>query len=143
MTTRLEQTAPVREFATGIGEWLLTRRFGSITPLAFRWQVWESYEEEPDPPHVVIELLVNDPPATAEWQPPKDGKREELSLADIREWAEALLWPRADMDAVWDAATARARVIGIPEGIDRTWPVHVNLVARSDAGACGFPAIHA
>ena len=47
METRLEQTAPVREFAAAIGEWLLERRFGTITPLAFRWRVWESYEESP------------------------------------------------------------------------------------------------
>ena len=60
METRLEQTAPVREFAEAIGEWLLARRFGTITPLAFRWRLWESYEERPHeiPPHIVVEAAV-------------------------------------------------------------------------------------
>ena len=57
METRPEQTAPVREFATAIGEWLLARRFGFITPLAFRWRLWQSREESPHEvlPHIVSE----------------------------------------------------------------------------------------
>ena len=143
MTTRLEETAPVRAFAAGIGEWLLARRFGSVTPLAFRWRLWEAYEDDDVAPHVVIELLVNDPPPPPpEWQPLKDRKREDLGPADIREWAEGLLWPRGDMDAVREAARVRAIEVGAPDGIDALRPITVRFVARSDAGACGFPTIH-
>ena len=142
MDTRLEQTAPVREFATAIGEWLLARRFGSITPLAFRWRVGGAYGERPHeiPPHVVMDLLVNDPPPPPpEWC---ELSEEERAARPIREWARNGLWPREDMDAVREAARARALEVGAPDGIDRTWPVHVLFIARSDAGECGFPAIN-
>ena len=141
MGTRLEQTAPVREFAEAIGEWLLARRFGSVTPLAFRWRVWGSYGERPHgiPPHVVMDLLVNDPPPpSAEWCALSE---EERAARPIREWARNGLWPREDMDAVREAARKRALEVGTPDGIDRTWPVHVLLIARSDAGECGFAAV--
>ena len=141
MTTRLEQTAPVRAFATAIGEWLLARRFGSVTPLAFRWRLWEAYgDDDLVPTHLVMDLLVNDPPPpSAEWLALSE---EERAARPIREWARNGLWPRDDMDAVRDAARTRALDVGPPDGIDRTWPVHVLFVARSDAGACGFPAIN-
>ena len=140
MGTRLEQTAPVREFATAIGEWLLARRFGSVTPLAFRWRLWQSYEESPHdpPPHIVIELLVNDPPPpSAEWLALSE---EERAARPIREWARNSTWPREDMDALDEAAREHARRLDVPPGLDPYWPVHVNLYERSEAGACGFPA---
>ena len=141
MTVRLEETAPVRAFAAGIGEWLLTQRFGSITPLAFRWRLWEAYyEDDLVPTHVVMDLLVNDPPPpSAEWLALSE---EERDARPIREWARNGLWPREDMDAVREAARTRALEVGPPDGVDRTWPVHVLFIARSDAGACGFPTIH-
>ena len=145
MTARLEETPPVRDFALAIGEWLLARRFGAITPLAFRYRVWESHEECPHEilPYVVIELLVNDPPPPSpEWRRLNEKDAMRLSLREIGEWAQGRLWPRADMDAVRDAAEAHAREIGVPDGIDRTWPVHVNLVGCSDAGECGFPMVN-
>ena len=141
MTTRLDQTAPVREFATAIGEWLLARRFGSVTPLAFRWRLWEAYyEDDLVPTHVVMDLLVNDPPPpSAEWLALSE---EERDARPIRERTQIGLWPREDMDAAREAARTRALEVGPPAGIDRTWPVHVLFIARSDAGACGFPTIH-
>ena len=139
MTTRLEQTAPVREFATAIGEWLMARRFGSVTPLAFRWRLWEAYGDDDVPPHVVIELLVNDPPPpSAEWLALSE---EERAARPIREWARNSTWPREDMDALDEAAREHARARVVPPGLDPHWPVHVNLYGRSEAGACGFPAL--
>ena len=142
MTARLEETPPVRDFAIAIGEWLLARRFGAITPLAFRYRVWEA-RDPGELPHVVIDLLVNDPPPPPpEWQRLKNMRKQDMSLREIGEWAQGRLWPRADMDAVRDAAEARAPEIGVPDGIDRSWPVHVNLVGCSDAGECGFPVVN-
>ena len=143
MDTRLEDTPAVREFATAIGEWLLARRFGSVTPLAFRWRLWESYEECPHEilPHVVIELLVNDPPPpSAEWLALSE---EERAARPIREWARNSTWPRADMDAVRDAAEGRAREIGVPDGIARSWPVQVVPFARGEARDMRFPHVAA
>ena len=138
MIERLEQTAPVRAFAAAIGEWLLARRFGSVTPLAFRWRLWEAYEDHGVLPHVVIELLVNDPPPpSAEWLALSE---EERAARPIREWARNSTWPREDMDALDEAAREHARARAVPPGLDPHWPVHVNLYGRSEAGACGFPA---
>ncbi len=144
MDARLEQTPPVRDFALAIGEWLLAQRFGAITPLAFRYRLWESRDPCPgELPHVVIDLLVNDPPPPPpEWHRLKDMKKKDMSLAEIGEWAQGQIWPRADMDAVREATEAYAAGVGVPGGIDRTWPVHVNLVGCSDAGECGFPAVN-
>ena len=146
METRLEQTAPVQEFATAIGEWLLARRFGFITPLAFRWRVWESYLYDDARPHVVIELLVNDPPPPSpEWHRLNEkGKgKGRLSLREIGEWAQGRLWPREDMDAVRAAARERARAIGVPDGLDAAWPVDVALRGRTEAEKHGmrFPGV--
>ena len=146
MTARLEETPPVRDFATAIGEWLLARRFGAITPLAFRYRVWESHEECPHEilPYVVIELLVNDPPPPSpEWRRLNEKDAMRLSLREIGEWAQGRLWPRADMDAVRDAAEAHAKEIGVPDGIDRTWPVHVVLYGRTEAQGMRFPHVAA
>ena len=71
MGTRLEQAPAVREFATAIGEWLLTQRFGTITPLAFRYRLWEAARlavpgELPHARHRCC--WVNDPPPPPpEW----------------------------------------------------------------------------
>ena len=143
METRPEQTAPVREFATAIGEWLLARRFGFITPLAFRWQVMP-YQDERIRPCLIIELLVNDPPPPPpEWYRLRDMKSKDMSLAEIREWAQGRLWPRADMDAVQEAAEARARALGVPDALDDTWPVDVMLRARTEAEELGMRFPHA
>ena len=141
METRLDQTAPVQEFATAIGEWLLARRFGFITPLAFRWRVWESYLYDDVRPLVFIELLVNDPPPpSAEWLALTE---EERRARPIREWAQNDIWPHEDMDALNDAAEARARAIGVPDGIDTVMPVMVMLRGRTEAEKYGmrFPGV--
>ncbi len=144
MGTRLEQAPAVREFATAIGEWLLTQRFGAITPLAFRHRVWEPHDPIPgEMPTVVIELLVNDPPPPPpEWHRLKDMKSEDMGLEEIGEWARGLMWPRADMDAVEAAAEARARACGIPDGIAPYWPVAVNFFGRSEVRECDFPPVN-
>ena len=141
METRLDQTAPVREFATGIGEWLLARRFGSVTPLAFRWRLWEAYEDDDVAPHVVIELLVNDPPPpSAEWLALSE---EERAARPIREWARNVLWPREDRRAVRDAARERAHALGVPDALDAAWPVDVALFGHTEAKETGlrFPYV--
>ena len=141
MTTRLEQTAPVREFATAIGEWLLARRFGSVTPLSFRWRLWEAYGDDGVPPHVVIELLVNDPPPPSpEWLALSE---EERAARPICEWARNRLWPLEDMDALQEAAHERAHALGVPDTLDGTWPVEVALRGRTEARKWGlrFPYV--
>ncbi len=140
MTKRLEQTAPVQEFAEAIGEWLLARRFGSVTPLAFRWQVWESYLYDDARPHVVIELLVNDPPPpSAEWLALS---AEERAARPIREWARNQIWPREDIDAVREAARERAWALGVPDALDDAWPVDVVLFGHTEAKETGMRFPH-
>ena len=142
MTTRLDQTAPVQEFATAIGEWLLARRFGSVTPLAFRWRLWEAYyEDDLVPTHVVMDLLVNDPPPpSAEWLALSE---EERRARPIREWASNRTWPLEDRRALNEAAEARARAIGVPDGLDTVMPVMVMLRGRTEAEKHGmrFPQV--
>ena len=141
METRLDQTAPVQEFATAIGEWLLARRFGFITPLAFRWRVWESYLYDDVRPLVFIELLVNDPPPpSAEWLALSE---EERRARPIREWAQQGSWPHEDIDALHEAARERAWAIGVPDGLDAIWPVIVALRGRTEAEKRGmrFPGV--
>ena len=139
MTTRLDRTAPVREFATAIGECLLARRFGSVTPLAFRWRLWEAYEDHGVLPHIVIELLVNDPPPpSAEWLALSE---EERRARPIREWARNSTWPREDMDALDEAARERAKALGVPEALDGGRPVDVVPFARGEAHGMRFPHI--
>ena len=136
MDTRLEQTAPVQEFAAAIGECLLARRFGFITPLAFRWQVWESYLYDDARPLVFMELLVNDPPPpSAEWLALSE---EERRARPIREWARNRIWPREDIDAVHEAALDRARALGVPEALDDALPVIVALRGRTEAAKLGM-----
>ena len=136
MGERLEQTAPVQEFAAAIGECLLARRFGFITPLAFRWQVWESYLYDDARPLVFMELLVNDPPPpSAEWLALSE---EERRARPIREWARNRIWPREDINAVHEAALERARALGVPEALDAALPVIVALRGRTDAKKLGM-----
>ena len=137
MTTRLEETAPVRAFAAAIGEWLLTQRFGSVTPLAFRWRLWEAYyEDDLVPTHIVMDLLVNDPPPPSpEWLALSE---EERRARPIREWAQNDIWPHEDMDALHEAARERARAIGVPEALDTAMPVMVMLRGRTEAEKLGM-----
>ena len=141
MVTQARDDTAVERFADSIGEWLLTQRFGAITPLAFRHRLWESRSDdriEGELPHVVIELLVEDPsPPPPQWRRPSEG--EDLSLKEMQERAEAILWPRKDMDAVDKAARDRVVGLALPPGIDAHRPVVVHLFGRSEAKECGFP----
>ena len=143
-TRELARTPAVRDFALAVGEWLLERRFGAITPLAFRYDVWEPYEYPDEiPPHIVIDLLVNDPPPPPpEWLALSE---EERSERPIREWAQAGNWPFADMRALDAAAKAHAREIGVPDAIDTALPVQVALFGETDAREMGlrFPPVAA
>ena len=139
-TRALARTPAVRDFALAVGEWLLARRFGAIAPLAFRYDVWGSYEI---PPCVFLELLVNDPPPPPpEWLALSE---EERRARPIREQARATLWPREDMRALEAAADAHAREIGVPDVIDTALPVLVALVGQTDAREMGlrFPPVAA
>ena len=141
METRLDQTAPVQEFATAIGEWMLSRRFGFITPLAFRWQVGELHLDGEVFPHIIMYLLVNDPPPpSAEWLALSE---EERRARPIREWAQNDIWPHEDMDALHEATRERARAIGVPDGLDTVMPVTVMLRGRTTAEKYGmrFPQV--
>ena len=143
-TRELARTPAVRDFALAVGEWLLARRFGAITPLAFRYDVWHSYEYPDEiPPCVFLELLVNDPPPPPpEWLALSE---EERSERPIREWAQAGNWPFADMRALDAAAEAHAREIGVPDAIDDALPVVVGLYGQTDAREMGmrFPPVAA
>ena len=141
MDTRLDQTAPVQEFATAIGEWLLARRFGSVTPLAFRWQVDELHLDGEVFPFIIMYLLVNDPPPpSAEWLALSE---EERRARPIREWAQNDIWPHEDMDALDEATRERAKAIGVPDGLDTVMPVVVMLRGRTEAEKHGmrFPGV--
>ena len=145
MDTRdLARTPAVRDFALAVGEWLLARRFGAITPLAFRYDVWESYEYPDEiPPCVFLELLVNDPPPPPpEWLALSEDERSERPL---RERTRATLWPREDRRALRADAEARAREIGVPDAIDTALPVVVALVGQTEAREAGlrFPRVAA
>lgn len=123
MVTRPGTLDVIDEFANAIGEWLLTQRFGAITPLAFRHRLgWDRDEEES---YVVIELLVTNPPS-----PPS---REELGKMKSREeLAEALTWPLDDWKSVFEAAQAKAKEIVPPPGILAYWPVDVRMFAERE-----------
>ncbi len=142
MVTQARDDTAIERFADGIGEWLLTQRFGAITPLAFRYRLWEPRADdriEGELPHLVIELLVEDPPSPPpHWSPPRE--EEGLSLHDLQKRAEAVLWPRKDMDSVDKAAKDRVVSLALPLGIDAHRPVVVHLFGRSEAKECGFPA---
>ena len=62
MVAQIVDNNAIDEFATRVGEWLLTQRFGSVVPVAFRHFLWEPPGDwRTEPPHVVIELTVEDP----------------------------------------------------------------------------------
>ncbi len=131
MTERIEDMPAVREFATAIGEWLLARRFGFITPLAFRWQVEELHLDGEVFPYVMFDLLVNDPPPPSpEWLALS---REEQDARPIREWAQQGNWPFADMRALEEATRERADALGVPDALDTALPVDVALFGRTEA----------
>ena len=143
-TRELARTPAVRDFALAVGEWLLARRFGAVTPLAFRYDVWELYGfPEEVPPYVFLELLVNDPPPPPpEWLALSE---EERRARPIRERVRPGLWPFADMRALEAAAEAHACEIGVPDVIDTASPVLVGLVGETDAREMGlrFPHVAA
>ena len=143
-TRELARMPAVRDFALAVGEWLLARRFGAITPLAFRYDVWGSYEYPDEiPPCVFLELLVNDPPPPPpEWLALSEEERSERPL---REWAQAGNWPFADMRALEAAAEAHARELGAPNAIDTASPILVALFGETDALEMGlrFPHVAA
>lgn len=119
-------------FATSVGEWLLTRRFGSVVPVAYRHFLWEpSRDWRAEPPHVVIELTVEDPP------PPPDNWRSLPFEDQVRAWH----WPEADTDAAEMAAVAYALTQELPAGIAPLRPVTVRFVARSEAEGGGRPGV--
>ena len=136
----LARTPAVRDFALAVGEWLLSRRFGTITPLAFRYYLWESFEYDEIPPHVVFDLLVNDPPPPPpEWLALSEEERHERP---VREWADARLWPREDRRALRGVVVARAREVGVPDAIDDALPVQVALFGRTEAKEMGLRFPH-
>lgn len=140
MVTQARDDTAIDEFAQTIGEWLLTQRFGAITPLTFRYDLWEPRDPcEGELPHIAIDLLVNDPPPPPpEWH--RLNERLDLNLEEMEEWAQGKLWPREDMDAVDKATRARACEFGIPEGITPGTPVRVRLFGRSEAEG-SFPPL--
>ena len=136
----LAKTPAVRDFALAVGEWLLSRRFGAITPLAFRYYLWESFEYDEIPPHVVFDLLVNDPPPPPpEWLALSEEERRERP---VRERVRPGLWPFADMRALEAAAEACAREVGIPDVIDDALPIQVALFGRTEAKEMGLRFPH-
>ena len=136
----LARTPAVRDFALAVGEWLLSRRFGAITPLAFRYYLWESFEFPGISPHVIIDLLVNDPPPPPpEWLALSE---EERRARPIRERVRPGLWPFTDMRALEAAAEAHAREVGVPDAIDDALPVLVALFRRTDAKEMGLRFPH-
>jgi hypothetical protein len=111
-------------FATNVGEWLLTQRFGSVVPVAYRHFLWEPPPGlQFEPPHVVIELTVEDPP------PPPENWRSLPFEEQVKAWH----WPEADTDAAEMAAVAYALTLELPAGIAPLRPVTVRFVARSEA----------
>ena len=131
MTERIEDMPAVREFATAIGEWLLARRFGSITPLAFRWRVGELHLDGEVFPYIMFDLLVNDPPPPSpEWLALS---QEERDARPISEWAQQGNWPFADMDELDDAVLEHAEALGVPDALDAAGPVEVGLFGRTQA----------
>lgn len=130
MSTPSATRDEIDQFATGIGEWLLTQEFGVIKPLAFRHRLGLSREGDELEPYVIIELLVTDPP------PPPP--REVLERMSLPERGAALSWPFDDWMAVHEAAEAKGRELEPPPGIIPHWPVDVRLFSVSHAGKYGF-----
>ena len=122
MVTRDRDEQTIEAFAQNVGEWLLTQRFGSIEPLAFRHYLGEPPLDSTDElPHVVIELTVEDPPP-----PPSDWRSR-----PIEEATKLLLWPEKDMEAAESAAIQFAHHLGLPAGIRPRRPLRVVCLERS------------
>ena len=121
MVTEVRSDRAIDEFATNVGEWLLTQRFGSITPVAFRWYLHEPYPDDDELPHVVIELTVEDPP------PPPD----DLYLRSQEEQVKLLLWPEEDMCAAEERSQEHIARLEAPPGLRGYWPARVVLLERS------------
>ena len=120
----------IDKFATSVGQWLLTQRFGSVVPVAFRHFLREpSPDWQVDPPFVVIELTVEDPP------PPPENWRSLPFEEQVKAWH----WPEADTDAAEMAAIAYALTQQLPPGLAPLRPVSIKFLARSEAEAGGRP----
>ena len=121
----------IDEFARSVGNWLLAQRFGAVVPVSFRHFLWEpSPDWRTEPPRVVIELTVEDPP------PPPENWRSLPFEDQVRAWH----WPEADTDAAEMAAVAYALTREVPAGLDPLTPVSVRFFARSEAESDGRPA---
>ena len=124
MDTPIVDDNEIDEFATSVGEWLLTQRFGSVVPVAFRHFLWEPAPDwRAEPPRVVIELTVEDPP------PPPENWRSLPFEEQVRAWH----WPEADTDAAEMAALGYALCQEVPPGVAPLRPVSVRFFARSEA----------
>ena len=121
----------IDRFATGIGKWLLTQEFGVIKPLAFRHRLGLSRQGDDLEPYVIIELLVTDPP------PPPP--REVLERMSLWERGAALSWPLDDWMAVFEAAQAKGREMGLPPDILAAYPVDVRMFGESEMDEDEFP----
>ncbi len=129
MVSHLRDDPAIDEFATSVGEWLLRQRFGSVVPVAYRHFLWEPPPGlQLEPPHVVIELTVEDPP------PPPDNWRSLPFEEQVRAWH----WPEADTDAAEMAAVAYALTQEVPAGIAPLRPVTIKFLARGEAERTGL-----
>ncbi len=128
MASNLRDDRAIDRFATSVGDWLLTQRFGTVVPVAYRHFLWEpSPDWRTSPPNVVIELTVEDPP------PPPENWRSLPFEEQVRAWH----WPEADTDAAEMAAVAYALTLEIPPGLAPLRPVTIKFLARSEAEASG------
>ena len=128
MASNLRDDRAIDRFATSVGDWLLTQRFGSVVPVAYRHFLWEpSPDWRAEPPSVVIELTVEDPP------PPPENWRSLPFEEQVKAWH----WPEPDTDAAEMAAVAYALTQDIPAGLAPLRPVTVKFLARSEAEGSG------
>lgn len=138
MVTQARDDIAIGEFAEAIGDWLITQRFGQMTPLAFRYRLWEPRPDDRldgELPHIVIELFVEDPHPPRSQPGMKD--EEHLDLEAMQDRVEAILWPREDREAAEKATRDYAAVLDFPTGIDPHRPVTLHIFGRSEAKECG------
>lgn len=129
MASNLRDDRAIDRFAASVGDWLLTQRFGTVVPVAYRHFLWEpSPDWRAEAPNVVIELTVEDPP------PPPENWRSLPFEEQVRAWH----WPEADTAAAEMAAIAYALTRDVPPGIAPLRPVTVKFLARSEAEASGL-----
>ena len=104
----------IDEFATSVGQWLLTQRFGSVVPVAYRHFLWE---------------------ASPDWrvEPPPENWRSLPFEEQVKAWH----WPEADTDAAEMAALGYALCLDVPAGLAPLRPVSVRFLARSEAEGNG------